>query len=148
MKRMITVAAVQMEIMPLDIGRNLAKIEKLVGELCNQQPVDLVVLPEDVLTGPIPYNLEYALSESSSEVTRLCQIAREKQLYLAAGSFICKDGNNYYNTALLIDPSGEINFGTGKIIYGFLNVDIWCQGMKPWLLIRRLVKLVWQSVGI
>ena len=107
-----------------------------------------VVLQEDVLTGPIPYNLEYALSESSSEVTRLCQIAREKQLYLAAGSFICKDGNNYYNTALLIDPSGEINFGTGKIIYGFLNVDIWCQGMKPWLLIRRLVKLVWQSVGI
>lgn len=108
MKRMITVAAVQMEIAPLDTGRNLAKIEKLVGELCNQQPVDLVVLPEDVLTGPIPYNLEYALSESSSEVTRLCQIAREKQLYLAAGSFICKDGDNYYNTALLIDPSGEI----------------------------------------
>lgn len=78
MKRMITVAAVQMEIAPLDIKRNLAKIEKLVGELCNQQSVDLVVLPEDVLTGPIPYNLEYALSESSSEVTRLCQIAREK----------------------------------------------------------------------
>ena len=105
---MITVAAVQMEIAPLNTGRNLAKIEKLVGELCNQQPVDLVVLPEDVLTGPIPYNLEYALSESSGEVMRLCQIAREKQLYLAAGSFICKDGNNYYNTALLIDPSGEI----------------------------------------
>ena len=42
MKRMITVAAVQMEIAPLDTGRNLAKIEKLVGELCNQQPVDLV----------------------------------------------------------------------------------------------------------
>ena len=58
MKRMITVAAVQMEIAPLDTVRNLAKIEKLVGELCNQQPVDLVVLPEDVLTGPIPYNLE------------------------------------------------------------------------------------------
>ena len=47
---MITVAAVQMEIAPLDARRNLAKIEKLVGELCNQQPVDLVVLPEDVLT--------------------------------------------------------------------------------------------------
>ena len=83
MKRMITVAAVQMEIAPLDTGRNLAKIEKLVGELCNQQPVDLVVLPEDVLTGPIPYNLEDALSESSGEVARLRQIAREKQLYLA-----------------------------------------------------------------
>ena len=69
---------------------------------------DRVVLSEDVLTGSIPYNLEYALSESSGEVMRLCQIAREKQLYLAAGSFICKDGNNYYNTALLIDPSGEI----------------------------------------
>ena len=108
MKRMITVAAVQMKIAPLDTGRNLAKIEKLVGELCNQQSADLVVLPEDVLTGPIPYNLEYALSESSGEVMRLCQIAREKQLYLAAGSFICKDGNNYYNTALLIDSSGEI----------------------------------------
>lgn len=78
MKRMIIVAAVQMEIAPLDTGRNLAKIEKIVGDLCNQQPIDLVVLPEDVLTGPIPYNLEYTLSESSSEVTRLCQIAREK----------------------------------------------------------------------
>ena len=108
MKRMITVAAVQMEIAPLDTGYNLAKIEKFVGELCNQQPVDLVVLPEGVLTGPIPYNLEYALSESSGEVARLRQIAREKQLYLAAGSFICKDGDNYYNTTLLIDSSGEI----------------------------------------
>ena len=48
------------------------------------------------------------MSESSGEVARLRQIAREKQLYLAAGSFICKDGDNYYNTALLIDSSGEI----------------------------------------
>ena len=58
MKRMITVAAVQMEIAPLDTGCNLAKIEKFVGELCDQQSVDLVVLPEGVLTGLITYNLE------------------------------------------------------------------------------------------
>lgn len=67
-----------------------------------------MVLLEDVLTGPIPYNLEYTLSESSGEVVRLCQIAREKQLYLVAGSFICKENDDFYNTALVIDPSGEI----------------------------------------
>lgn len=39
MKRMITVAAVQMKIAPLDTGRNLAKIEKLVMSYAiNSQP--------------------------------------------------------------------------------------------------------------
>ncbi|MGH7237269.1 MAG: carbon-nitrogen hydrolase family protein [Candidatus Saccharimonadales bacterium] len=123
MKRIIAVAAVQMHVKPLDINTNLAKAEALITKACHEQKLDLVVLPEDFLTGPIGCNLDMALSLNSAPIKRLQQLALEFKLYLAAGSFIQKISDNYYNTALLIDPAGEVILEYRK--------------NKPWLPERR-----------
>ncbi|MGH7238561.1 MAG: carbon-nitrogen hydrolase family protein [Candidatus Saccharimonadales bacterium] len=108
MKRIIALAAVQMHIKPLDTNANLAKAEALITKACHEQKLDLLVLPEDFLTGPIGYNLEMALTLNSKPIKRLQQLALEFKLYLAAGTFIQKVNHKYYNTALLIDKFGEI----------------------------------------
>ena len=108
MKRFISVAAIQMEILPLAVDANLAKAELLIQNAVKAQKLDLVVLPEDCITGPIPYNLEYSLDDTSDAVLFFRNLARKYKLYLVCGSFIKKREGKYFNTALLIDRTGEI----------------------------------------
>lgn len=104
----ITVAAIQMEIVPLEVEKNLKKAEELLLELLAKHQPQLVVFPEDCITGPIPQNLEYALLPSDPAIQHFQQLARQHQLHIVCGSFIQKVGEQHYNTSLLIDDTGEI----------------------------------------
>ena len=97
-----------MEILPLDIKANLSKAEQLLKQAAKGQKLDLVVFPEDFITGPIPYNLEYALDENSEAISFLRNLARQYNTYIVPGSFINHKGGKYYNTAVLIDNKGKI----------------------------------------
>lgn len=108
MKKTITCAAIQMEIVPHAIEQNINKAEELIADLCLNGGVDLVVLPEDFITGPIPYDLDLAFSESSGTIQEICRIAKKYAIYLVAGSCVTREADNYYNTSMLIDPKGDI----------------------------------------
>lgn len=108
MSKMITVAAIQMEIVPHSVEENLNKAKQLIGAACKEQRIDLAVLPEDCLTGPLPGHLNFAVEESSKVIKMICGIASQFRIYLVAGSLIIKERGAYYNTSLLIDPSGQI----------------------------------------
>ena len=108
MKRIITVASVQMGIIPHSIEGNISKIYHLLGQACQTDSIDLAVLPEDCFMGPLPSHLEYAVDESSDTITKICNIAKDFKIYLVAGSIIMHDKGKYYNVSMLIDPSGEI----------------------------------------
>lgn len=109
MKRFITVAAIQMEIIPLDIQTNTKKAEQLLKNALAEMPqLDLVVFPEYFITGPLPYNQEYAMTEDSEPIAFFKALAAKHKVYIACGSFLRKDGSSYFNTSYLIDKKGKI----------------------------------------
>lgn len=108
MKQFVDIAAIQMEIRPLDINGNLKTAERLLLEALDAHTLDLVVFPEDFITGPIPYHLEYALDIDSDPIMFMRELARKYTLFIACGSFIRKKGGKLYNTAVLIDTKGTI----------------------------------------
>jgi predicted amidohydrolase len=108
MKRFISVAALQMEILPLDITANLRKAEQLLKNASTGQKLDLAVFPEDCITGPIPDNLESSLDNDSQALNVMKNLARKYETYIVCGSFIKRKNGKYYNTSLLIDRKGQI----------------------------------------
>jgi predicted amidohydrolase len=76
MKRYVNVAAIQMEIIPLDIEANLTKAEKILEATMQSSELDLAVFPEDCITGPIPYSLDYALDEHSEAILFFKKLAK------------------------------------------------------------------------
>lgn len=108
MRRHITVAAVQMYIKPLDIDANLNKATALLEQIHKSGGCDLVVFPEDCITGPIPYNLNLASNEYSPLIEHFKELARKYKTHIVAGSFIEKVDDDYFNTSLLIDRNGKI----------------------------------------
>lgn len=105
---MIKVAAVQMEIKPLDISANLEKANKMLKKIFFNNNCDLVVFPEDFITGPIENNLDFTQDENSDSITILRNLAIKYKTYLVAGSFIKMVNEKYFNTSILIDRSGRI----------------------------------------
>lgn len=118
MKRFITVASVQMEILPHSIEGNINTVYRLLGQACQTNSIDLIVLPEDCFTGPLPSHLEYAVEESSDTVDKIRNIAKDFRAYLVAGSIIMHDRGKYYNVSMLISPSG-------KILTSYKKIHLW-----------------------
>ncbi|MET1033542.1 MAG: nitrilase-related carbon-nitrogen hydrolase, partial [Candidatus Saccharimonadales bacterium] len=77
----ISVAAIQMKIVSLDIDTNLQTAKRLLLEAIAKQSLDLVVFPEDCITGPIPAHPEYALDVDHYAIQFFRDLAREHQLY-------------------------------------------------------------------
>lgn len=97
-----------MEILPLQIEKNLEKARALLEEAMGNHKLDLVVFPEDCITGPIPANLEYALHKTDYAVNFFADLAKEHSVFIVCGSFISKEGDAYLNKSLLIDRDGKI----------------------------------------
>lgn len=94
---------------------NLARAEELIDAAAADRP-DLVVLPEFFNT---PYFAQYrdyayidwAEPDDGPTITAMRRKAREHGTHIAATIFEEESAGMYYDTAILIDPSGEI---TGK----------------------------------
>ena len=108
MKRFISVAAIQMEILTLQVNTNLQKAKSLLEDALKGHTLDLVVFPEDCITGPLPYNLEYACDITSKTIVFFQKLARKHRVYIVCGSFIRKKKEGYFNTSLLINREGDI----------------------------------------
>lgn len=108
MKRKITVAGVQMYIEPNSIDANLNKAKQLLERLFVKNHCDLVVFPEDCITGPIPYRLDLAQDENSDAIKAFQNLAIKYNTYIVCGSFIQKINDKYFNTSLLINNKGNI----------------------------------------
>lgn len=139
MRRFITVAAVQMEIEPLAISANLKKAERMMSRIFAKNKADLVVFPEDCITGPIPYNLEHAQNENSDSIKTFQKLARKYKTYIVCGSFIKKVGEKYFNTSLLIDRRG-------KIILEYHKNKLWIPE-KRYLAAGNEIPVVKTSIG-
>ena len=92
-----------------DKQSNLLVAESLIKRLA-QAGSRLVLLPEHFdFIGPDQEKPQQAESlEGSSCLSRLRELAAGLNLYLHVGSFLEKDGDKIFNTAVVFDPTGEI----------------------------------------
>lgn len=139
MNKKVTVAAIQMYIEPNDIDANLKNAEQLLENVFAKNKCDLVVFPEDCITGPIPYRLDLVQSESSDSIKFFQNQAVKHNTYLVCGSYIEKTDNKYFNTSLLIDNKG-------KIILKYQKNNLWIPE-RSYLTPGNDIKVVKTSIG-
>lgn len=107
------VACVQLAITDRSKAATLRRVLELLDQTRGS---DLVLLPELWPCGYFAFERYAADSESVSGplVQTLRDKARDLRCYLLTGSFVERDGPNLFNTALFLDPDGEILRDTAR----------------------------------
>lgn len=107
MKKIWSIAAVQLDIAWEDPGKNFLNSQTLLSLL--NFPVDLIVFPETFSTGYTMNSKRFAEQKFSASETFLSQIAREKEA-LVGGGWIQENGSAPpLNTFSLVEPEGKIH---------------------------------------
>jgi predicted amidohydrolase len=111
----INIAVVQFEIRPFAPAENLAKAEQFIKEASSK--ADMIVFPEDFLTGPLGGNKAFVDYEDDY-IQHFQHLAAKYRIDLVPGSFVEGDHNALYNTTYYIDKTGTIR---GK----YRKVNLW-----------------------
>jgi predicted amidohydrolase len=105
-----------------DTEPQAARIERVAALVRAQQGADLVVLPELWVPGAFAYH-GFAASGSAlpgAAVSAIAAAARDIGAYVVAGTFVEYDGAHQHNTAVLLDPLGDIVHTYRKVhLFGF-----------------------------
>lgn len=139
MKRKITVAAIQMYIEPNEVEINLKKAELLMEKIFVKNKCDLVVFPEDCITGPIPFRLDLVQNENSNSIKFFKNLALKYNTHIVCGSFIEKIDNAFFNTSLLIDNEG-------KVVLKYQKNNLWIPE-RQYLTPGNNIKVVKTAIG-
>ncbi len=112
---MVRIAMCQMVCLDGDRRGNLARIEGAVAEAAGMG-ADIACLPETALYGWVnPDAHRRASPIPGPDAQCLCQMARKHGIYLCAG-LDEKEGEDLYDSALLIDDAGQILLKHRKIM--------------------------------
>ena len=114
--RILNIAAIQTSPVPGDLEATFERFETQVRAVTSMRPhLDLVVVPELLLAAPKamlepdPDFDERAATTVPGPLTdRLSGLARELKIWLVPGSLVERSGDHLYNTAIAINPDGEI----------------------------------------
>lgn len=112
----IAIAVVQFEIEQYAPEANLAKAERFIQEAVAQR-AQIVVFPEDFLTGPLISRHDLADSEQRY-VMHFQTMAAKYDIDIVPGSIIEKDSEGLHNTTYYIDH-------TGNILGRYRKVNLW-----------------------
>ncbi|EEF58226.1 carbon-nitrogen hydrolase family protein [Pedosphaera parvula] len=112
----LNIAVVQFEIEQFAPEKNLAKAERFIQEACTQG-AQVIVFPEDFLTGPLPGRIDLA-DFDQRYVKRFQELAVKFGIDIVPGSIIEVDDNGLYNTTYYIDRSG-------KILGQYRKINLW-----------------------
>jgi N-carbamoylputrescine amidase len=111
----IRIAVCQIVCLDGDRRGNLARIEKAVAEAAGMG-AEIACLPETAIYGWVnPQAHERAHPIEGEDSQRLCEMARKHRIHLCVG-LDEKDGQDLYDSALLIDNTGRILLKHRKII--------------------------------
>jgi omega-amidase len=104
-----------------DIQKNLQRVFDILNKAAAKN-AELIVLPEIFY---YPYEIDKLISHADKDdriLNLLREWAKTHQKYLCTGSLVEKRGKEYYNTAYLIDPGGNIMLKYSKC--HLFNVDL------------------------
>ena len=107
------VACAQMAVAWEDPAVNLARARLLAGS-AREQGADLVVFPEQFVTGWSPHSTRFAEDPDGRTVSALRQVARDHSLFLV-GAYVERHEPRPLNTSVAIDPRGEVVASFSKI---------------------------------
>ncbi len=98
---------IQMKV-SVDKTANIEKAREMIEKVCDMG-ADIAVLPE-MFNCPYDnkYFREYAEDSSGVTIEAMKEIAKEKEIFVIAGSIPETDGEDVYNTSFVLDPKGEI----------------------------------------
>ena len=117
MSRLLGIAGVQMSVVPWDKEATLEKMLDAVSQISLTFPwVQMIVFHELALPGMVQLvsaqeaNVWKRNAETipGPSTDKFCEIARKTRKWILPGSMYEKEGNLYYNTAVVISPEGEI----------------------------------------
>jgi len=109
----LKIAVVQFEIKQLQQKRNLDKIEKFIKQ-ASIDKANIIVFPEDFITGPIEGEEKFADSENKYK-NYFKKLAIKYKIDIVTGSIIEKYKDNFYNTTYYIDAKGKVKSKYKKI---------------------------------
>ena len=117
MSRLFGIAGVQMSVVPWDANATVEKMSDIALNIRRSFPwVQLVMYHELIVPGLV----QFVTAETPDTwkknaepipgplTDRLCTLARKTGQWLVPGSMYEKDGDQVYNTAIVISPQGEI----------------------------------------
>ncbi len=108
------VAVAQIPIEDGDLARNMQLAEDAVQAAMEKNP-DIVCLPEAADYGWLDQHAREHAKPIPNQYTKLlCSLARTNHVWISAG-FLEKDGHKVYNSAAIIDRSGQIVLKHRKI---------------------------------
>ena len=106
MSRLLGVGACQMDVTTGDLEANLANLKAHVKLIKRYSPwVKLIVAPELCFHGVTDFR-KTAQKIPGAITERCAEIAGEFGVYLVSGSLFEKDGEQYFNTTVVIDDNG------------------------------------------
>ena len=108
------IAVVQFKISLYQPKKNLTKAERYIKEAAEKK-ADIIVFPEDFITGPIGEKLE-KFADSKNQYCQLFQnFAKKYKIDIVPGSIIEKNALGFYNTTYYIDSTGKTKSKYRKI---------------------------------
>ncbi len=113
------IASIQMSVIE---GDKTATIEKAEGKIQECADADLIMLPEMWNLGFLSFDRYETEAEEKDGPTlsMLCTMAEKTEIWIHSGSFVEKQGDNFFNSSYLISPKGEIAGSYRKIhLFGF-----------------------------
>jgi len=100
MKEELSISLVQYDIAWENCGKNLKKLDTLIGDLKNTP--DIILLPETFNTGFTMRSTDFAEDMDGETVSWMKEKARQTDAAIC-GSIIIKEGSRYYNRFLWIE---------------------------------------------
>ncbi|MCK0472437.1 carbon-nitrogen family hydrolase [Halalkalibacter sp. APA_J-10(15)] len=110
------VAIYQMDIIAGEIEQNRQKVANWAEEVCKEDSVDLLVLPEMWTTAYTLPQLQQLIDENNDEMEFfLAGLAQKYEVNVIAGSIVVKEKGHFYNRALVYNRQGELVYQYDKI---------------------------------
>ncbi|KMY66273.1 acyltransferase [Desulfocarbo indianensis] len=108
------IASIQLSVIH---GDKAANVDKAVQKIAQCGRADLVILPEIWNVGFMDFDSYVPQAETADGPTlsALRQAAQDAGVYLHTGSFVERQGDDYYNSSYLVSPSGELLANYRKI---------------------------------
>lgn len=127
------IAAIQLSTIADNRAATLEKAAQAIGQ---SRDSDLIILPELWPVGFMDFDRYCSGAEdmTGSLVSLLKNLAVKHKVFIHTGSFVEKQGKNYYNTSLLISAEGKILAKYRKIhLFGYksLETSILTPGRTP-----------------
>lgn len=114
----LRVSIVQANLIWENIGENITQLNELLDRV--EGDTQLVVLPEMFTTG-FSMNAEMLAEPDNGTTLRWMIDTSTAKGYALCGSFIVKEGNNYFNRLHFVTPQGEVYRYDKRHLFTFAN---------------------------